>query len=91
MPFHDVFRSIYGIDTTEPSKDQLTTTCELISFLFIAKGVVAVFGPEMKPSGNTLEQDLSQIKTQIETQPYTDYNYGIRLDFKENWEKCSSN
>ena len=86
MPLHDVFRSLYGSNFRVPDQTQLNDTFELISFLLLNKSVITVFGPEMKPSGNTCEIDLKIIKETINSKPYEEYNYGIWFDFEENWK-----
>lgn len=87
MPFHDAFRSIYGFNILKPNNRQLHNTFELISFLMKDKDIIAVFGPEMKPSGNSNEIDLERIKKTFENQPYDNNNYVIWFDFAGNWDK----
>lgn len=86
MPFHDVFRSIYGFNKLKPNPAELTETLELITFLVNEKNVIPIFGPEMKPSGNSTKSDLNQIKEIIRNEEYENYDYGIWFDSVDNWK-----
>jgi hypothetical protein len=87
MPLNDVFRSIYGFNIQEINHEQLKNTLELISFLLKNKDVITVFGPEMKPSGNSINTDIERIEKTLEAKDYDDYNYGIWFDLAEHWKK----
>ena len=86
LSFHDVFRNIYGFNKLKPNYTELKVTIELITFLVNERNVIPIFGPEMKPSGNSTKSDLNKIQDVIRNEDYENYDYGIWFDSIDNWK-----
>lgn len=88
LPFHDVYRSIYGFKNATPSSEEIENTFKLFSFLVKEKGLVPILGPEMKTSNKDVEDVLHSIEEVIKSLDYEYYNYGIWLDMSKKDESA---
>lgn len=83
LPFNDIFRTIYGFNKTQPSAAELENTFQLFSYLVREKGLTPIFGPEMKPSGRTIHEDLEYIHEKLKDERYEAYSYGVWLSLAD--------
>lgn len=80
MPFHDIYRSLFGFAKEEPNQVELEMTLRLTELLLKDYGVICLKGPEMTPFGEGIDNTIRKIRRITELEPYSSYNYGLWFD-----------
>lgn len=85
LPFHDIYRTLYGFDRLIPTPEQFHSTIKLFNKIIDDKNVVCLEGPSLTPTAKSQKELSRHLNEQFENGKYDHINYAFWIDLKSNW------